>query len=206
MENSDVILTDEMKICALLCYLHRELSHIVKRAFSHIYNSNKLELWYSAQRTCSGLKQATWRKGAFRVPHLLYSCNSTSAQRCVPPISTRPGWVALSPLLTFPMTSAGGIDGEADILANMKIYLFPFFLPFLRPSLPPSSCCSSFFDTWGGFNLSSCWNLADWLVGGLSRPYLVCAVHECLCMCLCVCMCILPTPQFLRTGGGLCVW
>lgn len=44
MENSDVILTDEMKICALFCYLHRELSHIVKRAFSHVYNSNKLEL------------------------------------------------------------------------------------------------------------------------------------------------------------------
>lgn len=41
------------------------------------------------------------------------------------------------------MTSAGGIDGEADILANMKIYLFPFFFSPTPLSLPPSSCCFS---------------------------------------------------------------
>lgn len=83
------------------------------------------------------------------------------------------------------MTAAGGIDAKADIPANMKIYFLLLFSP-ISLSLPPSILLLLFlFDTWGGFNLSSCWGLADWLAGGSQGP-----TWYALSMSVCVCVCV----------------
>lgn len=81
------------------------------------------------------------------------------------------------------MTAAGGIDAKADISVNMKIY-FPLLFSPIPLSLPPSILLLLFlFDTWGGFNLSSCWGLADWLAGGSQGP-----TWYALSMSVCVCV------------------
>lgn len=104
------------------------------------------------------------------------------------------------PLLTFPMMAAGGIDAKADIPANMKIYFLLLFSP-IPPPLPLSILLLLFlFDTWGGFNLSSCWGLADWLAGGSQGPTWY-ALSMSACVCVYVCAYCLH-HSFCRLGEG----
>lgn len=80
------------------------------------------------------------------------------------------------------MTAMRGINAKADIQVNVKIYILLFFShSSVPPSIHPPAVYPR-FDTWEGFNLSSCWGLALWLAGGISRPYLVCTVHVCVAL------------------------
>lgn len=113
-----------------------------------------------------------------------------------------PGCVPLSPLLTFPMTAAGGIDAKADISVNMKIYFLLLFSPIPLSLPPPSSCCSSSLIREGVLTSPAA---EVWPTGWLGDLKALLGMH-CPWAYVYVCVYILPTPQFLQAGGGLCVW
>lgn len=100
------------------------------------------------------------------------------------PASKMPLNSPLSPLLTFPMTAAGGIDAKADISENMKIY-FLFLFSLIPLSLPPSSCCSSSLIREGVLTspAAEVWP-TDWLGNLKALLGMHCSwVYVCVCVC-----------------------